>query len=182
MPELPAGLTLDDGVVALRPWRAADAPALATVCGDPDVCRFSTVPWAYTRAAAEGWVARQEAKRLAGIGLSLAVTRVGEDVALGNVSLHGVGGGVATLGYWLVPAARGRGLATAAARLASGWALARPGTERVELPILPGNLASRRVAERLGAVSEGLRVGSHIAEGRAWDTVVYVLEPGPWRS
>jgi hypothetical protein len=35
----------------LRDWRLGDAPALASVSGDPDVCRFTTVPWAYTPLA-----------------------------------------------------------------------------------------------------------------------------------
>jgi RimJ/RimL family protein N-acetyltransferase len=151
------------------------------VCGDPDVCRFSTVPWAYSPSAARAWVDRQREARAAGTKLTLAITRAGEDVALGNVNLVGFSddGRQASLGYWLVPAARGHGLALGAARLLSGWGLERLGLTRIELAILPGNAPSRRLAERLGAAPEGIRQASHQAEGRAWDTAIYALHPPP---
>jgi hypothetical protein len=41
-----------------------------------------------------------------------------------------------------------------------------------------GNLASQRVAARLGAEYEGLRRGSHEAGGRRWDMSIYSLR-GP---
>ena len=145
------------------------------------MCRFSTVPWTYTPLAARDWVARQHEAWAAGTKLTLAVTRAGDDVALGNVNLVGFteDGRQASLGYWLVPAAREHGLALGAARLLSGWAFTELGLVRIEIAILPGNGASRRLAERLGAVPEGIRQGSHQAEGRAWDTAIYTLHPPP---
>jgi Acetyltransferase (GNAT) domain len=58
---------------------------------------------------------------------------------------------------WSAPAARGRGLATAAARLLCRWGFEELGLERIELLVQPGNAPSRRVAERLGAVPDGER-------------------------
>jgi ribosomal-protein-alanine N-acetyltransferase len=117
VPEPLEAPVLRGGTVTLRPWRAADAPALAGVCGDPDVCRFSTVPWVYTLAAAIAWVDRQGAKLAAGSGLSLAVTGPADDQVVGNVSLNGLGRwGRPSLGYWLVPAPAG-----------GGWPWRRPG-------------------------------------------------------
>ena len=46
---------------------------------------------------------------------------------------------------------------------------------RIELLIEPANLASRRVAERLGAVHEGL--ASHEANGRTYEMSMYGLRP-----
>jgi RimJ/RimL family protein N-acetyltransferase len=40
---------------------------------------------------------------------------------------------------------------------------------------VPANTASQRVAERLGAVRDGVRPNSHEADGRSWDTIVYSL-------
>jgi len=58
MTQLPDSLRLRAPGVVLRDWRADDAPALIAVCGDPAVCRFTSVPWVYTPAAAGDWVAR----------------------------------------------------------------------------------------------------------------------------
>lgn len=176
-PSLPQSLELDDGSVALRDWRREDAPVLAAVCGEPAVCTFTSVPWTYSRAAAEAWVERQWRQREEGGTLALAIVGAGAEEPLGNVNLTAFRAGEAAFGYWLVPAARGRGLATAAARLLGQWGFGALGLRRIELEIRSDNIASQRVAERLGASREGLRPDSHEAEGRRWDMVVYSLMP-----
>src|SRR4051812_35016755 len=111
MPVLPDSLTLHDSGVVLRDWRQDDAPALEPVCGDPDVCQFSTVPWTYTPSAAAAWIRRIHDHRSSGTALGLAITREHEDRALGHVNLvrFSDGGRAAALGYWLLPAARRQG-------------------------------------------------------------------------
>src|SRR4051794_3054611 len=120
MPLLPESLTLHDCGVVLRDWRQDDAPALEPVCGDPDVCRFSTVPWTYTPSAAAAWIRRIRDHRSSGTALGLAITREHEDRPLGHVNLvrFSDGGRAAALGYWLVPAARGQGLGGGGGRMA----------------------------------------------------------------
>jgi RimJ/RimL family protein N-acetyltransferase len=73
----------------------------------------------------------------------------------------------AALGYWLVPAARGSGLATAAVRLPCRRGFEELSLERIELLVEPGNAPSRRVAERLGAVPDGERPHSDHPDGPA---------------
>jgi RimJ/RimL family protein N-acetyltransferase len=159
VPVLPESLTLRDGGVVLRDWREDDAPALESVCGDPDVCVFTSVPWVYTLSAARAWVLRIHDRRSCGTGLALAVTRETDDVALGNVNLvrFSDDGREAALGYWLVPAARGQGLAVTAARMLSSLGFDQLRLARIELAIPPGNAASHHVADRLGAVREDVR-------------------------
>ena len=48
--------------------------------------------------------------------------------------------------------ARGRGLASAATRALTGWAFETFGPPRIALHAEPGNVASRRVAEKCGFV------------------------------
>lgn len=174
---LPPTLTLRDADLVLRDWRIEDAPALAPVCGDPDVCRFTSVPWRYSQAEAQAWVARVRQARSAGTLLALAIAVAGDAGAVGNVNLvrFSDDGREAALGYWLAPAARGRGLAARAARLLCAWGFEQLGLARIELAILPDNAASKRVAERLGASPEGLRRDSHVADGVRWDMLVYAV-------
>lgn len=176
MSTLPQQLRLEGDRVVLRDWRDEDAPALEPVCGEWNVCAFTSVPWTYSRAGAQEWIERQRHKRAAGTVLALAIQGRDDDRALGNVNLARLDDGrEAAIGYWLVPEARGRGLVTAAASLLIDWGLREHDLERIEFAILPENLASQHVAERLGARPEGIREHSHEAEGRSWDMTIWSI-------
>jgi RimJ/RimL family protein N-acetyltransferase len=58
--------------------------------------------------------------------------------------------------YWLLPEARGKGLATRAVLLVARWAFGRIGVERIGLLADPRNESSVRVAERAGFKREGV--------------------------
>jgi Acetyltransferase (GNAT) domain len=65
--------------------------------------------------------------------------------------VHEVDRPAGELSYWLIPQARGRGLAYAAVRLMMASVVAGTGLRSVVLDIEAGNVASERLAERLGA-------------------------------
>jgi RimJ/RimL family protein N-acetyltransferase len=67
--------------------------------------------------------------------------------------------GLAAVGYWLRPEARGRGAATVAVQLIARWAFDELGVERLELTTAPENVTSQRVAERAGFTREGVLRG-----------------------
>ena len=58
--------------------------------------------------------------------------------------------GDAEIGYGLAASVRGRGLGTEAVALLAAWVEQQPGVRRVTADCLVGNLASRRLLERLG--------------------------------
>ena len=60
------------------------------------------------------------------------------------------------IGYWLAPAARGRGVATRAVRILGDWAFASLPVDRIGITAEPGNRASCAVAERAGFTYEGV--------------------------
>lgn len=173
MPELPVPALADD-VVRLRPWREADIPAQLEAFRDPHFQRFSD--WEpRTEAAALAYLAAHEQARRRGEQIELAL--VDEDVLLGGVSLNNVDlrQGRAEVGYWLAPHARGRGVATHAVRLITGWAFEVLGIARLELTCGPDNVASQRVAERCGFTREGV-MHSHLPfKGGRRDTVLFRL-------
>jgi RimJ/RimL family protein N-acetyltransferase len=178
---LPQELRLESEAVVLRDLRDGDAEALGPVCGEWDVCAFTSVPWDWSEAEALAWIERQRRKRAAGAVLALAIQAPDDDRALGNVNLSRLdeGGREAEIGYWLVPAARGRGLASAAVSLLVDWGLHELGLDGVEFAILPENLASQRVAERVGARPEGIRKKSHHADGLWWDMTIWSVARPP---
>jgi RimJ/RimL family protein N-acetyltransferase len=102
--------------VGLRPWRPADAPALAAAWADPDIARWTAVPDDRSLAAAARWIAGWDERRRRGLALDLVVTAAGDDAAmLGEVGVAFVTD-PPTMGWWVVPSARGQGVATAAVR------------------------------------------------------------------
>ena len=81
--------------------------------------------------------------------------------------------GVAETGYWVIPRARGRGLAARAVRLVSGWALGDAGLARVQALVEPENEASQRVLRAAGFQSEGVLRSFLDTGGRRADAVVF---------
>ncbi len=83
----------------------------------------------------------------------------------------------ANLGYWLRTSATGRGIATRATRLLARWACDSLGLQRIEIVAAVGNLASQRVAERAGALREGVARNRLRVRDQTHDAVVYSLVP-----
>jgi RimJ/RimL family protein N-acetyltransferase len=82
------------------------------------------------------------------------------------------------LGYWVRTSAAGTGIATGATRLLLGFAFERLGLFRVEIVAAVENLASQRVAEKVGATREGCARNRCRAGGVQHDAFVYSVIPG----
>ena len=165
--------TLSGRRVRLRPWRPDDADAVHAACQDAEVQRWTEVPVPYLRAHAEQFVGPVAAGSWAEGGALFAVEHDG--VLVGSMGVHGVRDGVAPVGYWTVPAQRGRGLTGEALRVLTGWALAQPGVHRVELVAEPANTGSCRVAESAGLRAEGVLRQRYLHRGVPTDVVLYAV-------
>jgi RimJ/RimL family protein N-acetyltransferase len=77
----------------------------------------------------------------------------------------------------VAPAARGRGVASAAVRVLSAWAFSELKLERLQLSIRPDNVVSRRVAEKVGYAYEGTLRSAKLIRGKRVDVAVYSLLP-----
>ena len=80
------------------------------------------------------------------------------------------------IGYWLLPRARGRGLATRIARALAEHAFSI-GVQRVTALVAVGNTDSDRVLERAGFTREGV-LRSLPSGDRRIDKTIYSLLPG----
>ena len=102
------------GDLLLRPWRDADAPAVRDALRDPAIAQWNPQGGGpIDDEAALLWV-RRRADWSTGDHASMAVTAATGGDLLGSVSLHRIHDGDASIGYWTVPAARGRQVAVRA--------------------------------------------------------------------
>ena len=81
----------------------------------------------------------------------------------------------AVIGYWVVPAAAGKGATPTAVALVTDYLFNVVGLHRVEIDIRPENTASLRIVEKLGFRYEGLKQ-RYIHINGAWrDHFVFAL-------
>jgi ribosomal-protein-serine acetyltransferase len=88
---------------------------------------------------------------------------------INRVNLYG------NMGYWVRTSREKRGIASTAARLAASFAFANLGLVRIEIVVLPDNLPSRRVAEKVGARFECIARSRLQFKGETRDAAVYSL-------
>jgi RimJ/RimL family protein N-acetyltransferase len=174
---------LSDGVVRLRLMAEADLPAIVAACQDPEIPRWTRVPEPYGESEARGWFEQETAQRARGEQLGLLIVDPGNGRLLGSVGIVHVDRqeGRCELGYWMARDSRGRGLATRAVRLLSGWTFENLSVDRIEIHAEPENAASRRVAERAGFTLEGVLRSYLVNKGLRRDAASYSLLRGELR-
>jgi RimJ/RimL family protein N-acetyltransferase len=166
-------------VIRLEPLAAEHVPLLRALVADPLMQRFTRVPVPAPPDFPERWLAGYVAGRQDGtrIGFAVVDARTGESLGVAFAPTIEPEAATAELGYAVLPEARGRGVATAALRLLTEWALSELRAERLELRISVDNGASKRVAERCGYVREGVLRSLFVRRGVREDTEVWSRLP-----
>jgi RimJ/RimL family protein N-acetyltransferase len=179
-----AGLPLRAGPALLRLWRDGDQAALAGAASHREVWlglrdRF---PYPYTLADAEAWVALNLADPS---GDNLAIELDGAVAGgIGMIRRDDVERCSAEVGYWLTPAAWGRGIMTEALRCFTDWVFATRDVERLFALTFASNPGSGRVLEKAGYHLEGVFRQGVIKDGVLQDARLYArlrrdrTEPG----
>ena len=86
------------------------------------------------------------------------------------------------VGFWVVPWARGRGVARGAVVLALDWAFEQAGMRRAELTTTPDNEATIALAKALGFEAEGVMRERNFERGRAVDVAFFGLLREDWEG
>lgn len=152
-----------------------DVPSIVAASLDPLIPLITTVPNPCDEAAALAFIARQHERLQSGQGWSLAIAE-GDAPALGQIGLWPQSHGRASLGYWVLPAARGKGAAAKALAALSHFGLSQ--FERLELYVEPWNEASWLTAERVGYQREGLLRRYQYVGSERRDMYIYSLLRG----
>jgi RimJ/RimL family protein N-acetyltransferase len=175
VPSLPVPECLAHDGIALRRLRARDAgPFVAAFREDPALGVAIGAEQDPTENGVRRFIACQPGLRARGEFLGLAVTDAAKRPFLGHVMLHTLAWRHrrAEVGYWLVPAARGRGVGRAAVSLLVEWAFATLELERIEIATTAGNGPARALAESLGFREEGRMSGRNLERGRRVDVLL----------
>lgn len=169
---------LVDGATALRAWRDSDLQPLVAACQDPEISRWTRVPYPYGPSDARAYLLQRHDTLHAGTAAPFAIVSASDrDRLLGSISLMRFSWqhARAEVGYWLAKPARGQGHTTRAVRLITEWGFRSLGLQRIDLLAATENPASQRVAERCGFTREAvLRSYLQGKEGRQ-DMVAYGL-------
>jgi RimJ/RimL family protein N-acetyltransferase len=165
---------LADDAISLEPLKQEHVPPLLAVIDDPGIVQFTRVPSGADETFVRGWIRRYEdgwgdASR-AGFAIRAAEGGVIGFVAMVDLDLEHREG---EIGYLVVPAARGRGVARRAVELLTRWGFEELGLIRLELRIDVRNPWSEVVAERSGYQRDGILRNVHFKEGVRCDLGVW---------
>ncbi len=170
MPSIPMpDPVLDDGAVRLRPWELHDVDVRIEAGHDSEILQYTSVPERPTLAEAKSWIRASHVALDEGQAAAFAVESVAAGSVAGSMGLIRVDWEQrrAEVGYWLLRAHRGAGLAGRSLELLSRWAFNALNMERLELVTNLDNLASQQVAKRGRYQFEGtLRSYSYGRYGR----------------
>lgn len=143
-------LRVGDDQLHLRAWQITDAPALVAAWADPDIARWTAIPPTPSLAYAEQWIAGVETRLERRLAIDVVIETAHTVVGEIGFSHFDQERRAAMVGYWLLPAARGRGLAAASLRALTVWAAEYAKIDIALAECHPANPSSAAVAASAG--------------------------------
>ena len=173
---------LRNAQVLLRQYRPRDISALHTAALESVGEVYRWLPWChpnYCLHEAEQWVLSRDAAWQQGQEYSFAMIDLQTDQFAGGCALNQIDPlrMRANLGYWVRTSCTARGLATAATRLLADFGFTDLKLQRIEIVAALDNLASQRVAQKAGAVREGIARARLRIHDQPYDAVCYSIIP-----
>ncbi|MFV8754096.1 GNAT family N-acetyltransferase [Nannocystaceae bacterium ST9] len=177
----PLPLELTTERLRLRSFRFADVDDVLAYAGAPGFGDYVPTPRPYLRSHAEEYLART---RLADWSITCNWALEHEGRVVGGVRFdRQTAHRKAELGWGITPALRGQGLVGEAVRSVIDVGFERlPWLLRVDAHMDARNLASMRVADKLGMTREGLLRSFLVIHDRPIDVVWYSLLRAEWQA
>jgi ribosomal-protein-serine acetyltransferase len=169
---------LRDGDLTLRPPMPADTEAVANAVSASLVELAPWMPWAtpdYSVEDAADWIAGNPGDLYR---FAMFVDDGSDVIGTCGLNHYDPLNLIANLGYWVRSDHTGRGLASRAARLLARFGLERAGLRRLEIVVSTANPASVRVAQKIGAVHEGVARSRLLLQGEEHDAHMFSVVRG----
>jgi RimJ/RimL family protein N-acetyltransferase len=165
--------------VSIRPYRAEDAEKVFSAIQESFDALSAWMPWChpgYSIEETRTWIEHCGVARARGSEFHFVIESPGGEL-LGTCGLNQLRleNRMANLGYWVRTSATGRGVATRAVRELADFAFRETDLVRLEIVVAVDNRASLRVAEKAGAIREGIANQRVRLHGRSQDAVVFAL-------
>jgi len=173
-------IQLSDGVVLLRRYRDSDVRTVYNAVRESIPALAPWLAWChegYTMEEARQYIQAQDKWWSEGAVYSFAVLHQEMGTFCGGCLLNHVNTGdrFANLAYWVRSSWTGKGIATAAARLVTGFGFEHLGLNRAEIVVAKENVASIRVAEKAGAKREGNLRRRITVRDKVYDAILFSL-------
>ena len=172
-------ITLNDGTIALKPHGVEELPLLWGAVQESVAWAGTWLPWASGDLTLERerlWLTEQQSAWREGRASGFAIWTADRESYLGAVGLNYVDWAQrrANVGYWVRTSRIGQGIAPAAMGLLKQFAFSALDLEYLDVLVNPANLASRRVAEKAGAVEKGT-IPNPLSPERGQPRIWYVI-------
>lgn len=146
--------------VRIRKFKSNDAPAFFTAVQESVAAVGRWLPWChegYTIEDATEWVTTAEDNWRNDLDYRFIIENEDTGSILGSVGINQIvrAHGVGNLGYWVRSSETSQGVCSRASRQAVHFAFTELGFTRLEIHVLVDNIASAKVAEKIGARYEG---------------------------
>ncbi len=171
-----------DDQIIIRPCVMGDLEDLYMAVTESLADLMPYLPWAhenYSRRDSLQWLSYSEESWERKRDFDFAIISKKDNQLLGGIGINEIFrmDRMANLGYWVRSSAVGGGVASRACRLAALFAFQELGMQRIEIKTLENNIASQKVAEKLGANKEGLARNRLFVFGKPNDAMVYSIIP-----
>jgi ribosomal-protein-serine acetyltransferase len=163
----------------IRLYQQGDAEQMHAAALESVAEVYPWMAWCHERYSldeARQWVAVQEDLAKQGLAYEFAILNEGGRF-LGGCGINQINKAnrFANLGYWVRTSAMGQGVAPAAVRLVTEYAFKQTNLIRLEIVCAARNTRSQRVAEKVGAVREGVLRSRLLLPAGPSDAVMYSL-------
>lgn len=181
-----ADVVLRGAGLELRPYRDVDAQALLEAARESVDAVGRWLPWChaeYGEADARGWIAHCADGWRRGEHYAFAVFDAqARFCGAAGLNQRNREHNSMNLGYWIRASRQGEGIIGRAARDVCAFGFEELGLTRIEIVTMADNMASQRVAARLGARREGLARNRILVRGAPADALVFGLVPEDLRA
>ncbi|GAA2386579.1 GNAT family N-acetyltransferase [Dactylosporangium salmoneum] len=171
---------LPAGPCTLRALRETDLDDVVATFRDPETVQWTSIPLDYRPIQGLDFIrVGYPAMWRRGTGAGFAFADSDDRFAgTADVRIHPLDPVTGEVGYSAAPWARGKGYTTEAVRAVCAFGFERLALGRIVWRAHLGNDASRRVAEKVGFVVEGVQRESCVQRGRRLDGWMATLLPG----
>jgi len=169
--------------LCIRPFAENDVAAFVSAVHESAPTVGAWMPWCvatYSEADARSWFELCLSRLRAGSAYDLGVFGANGVDLYGGVAINQINISYRTgnIGYWVRQSRHRQGVATRAVRSIAAYGLKQLKLKRLEIVVAEKNLASRAVAEKVGAVLECIAPDRLVMGQRAMPAAVYVITPG----